>query len=379
VTRIEVCPRNPDTVSLTVSVSQAAKLLGVSRDLVYELVAQGELPALRLGRRIVLPRWSGRGWMTARNYCEGDRILLHATVESDGTNLHNGDVVTVEAVTNHGMLVRGQDGSGIVLDDGFVRGSRADGSPNVSHAWARTIDGAQGGTWDQVHLLGSPSLDHQRGYVGLSRGRLSTHTWYVGNRVEVDHGGHVVEPPTAIEAVGEALQRDGAQRFAASADPYRTERLLLEERQWHTAAVATGSIEQMYGDPSSHRMQVARIDWEIGELWAKAVLSAVHEGDPLAFGKSRFLLARRHIERALECQESPTWRGVRSLGREGRTTAEPQGREWTVRDLMDLEFPRTVPHSPVSAVLDSRRRRPGSQRRRDDGAERAMADRSRGR
>jgi len=38
------------------SVPEAANLLGVSRDLVYDLVAQGELPALRLGRRIVVPR-----------------------------------------------------------------------------------------------------------------------------------------------------------------------------------------------------------------------------------------------------------------------------------------------------------------------------------
>lgn len=55
-TNVESRPKNPDSGSLTVSVSEAAKLLGVSRDLVYELVAQSELPALRLGRRIVLPR-----------------------------------------------------------------------------------------------------------------------------------------------------------------------------------------------------------------------------------------------------------------------------------------------------------------------------------
>ncbi|MGH9917946.1 MAG: helix-turn-helix domain-containing protein [Nitrososphaerales archaeon] len=54
--QIEARPANPDSVSLTLSVPETAKLLGVSRDLVYELVAQGELPALRLGRRIVLPR-----------------------------------------------------------------------------------------------------------------------------------------------------------------------------------------------------------------------------------------------------------------------------------------------------------------------------------
>jgi excisionase family DNA binding protein len=38
------------------SVTEAAGLLGISRDLAYELVARGELPSLRLGRRIVVPR-----------------------------------------------------------------------------------------------------------------------------------------------------------------------------------------------------------------------------------------------------------------------------------------------------------------------------------
>jgi excisionase family DNA binding protein len=40
---------------LTVTVAEAGKLLGVSRGLAYELVQRGELPAVRLGRRIVVP------------------------------------------------------------------------------------------------------------------------------------------------------------------------------------------------------------------------------------------------------------------------------------------------------------------------------------
>jgi excisionase family DNA binding protein len=38
------------------TVSEAAELLGVSRAFAYELVARGELPAVRLGRRIMIPR-----------------------------------------------------------------------------------------------------------------------------------------------------------------------------------------------------------------------------------------------------------------------------------------------------------------------------------
>lgn len=41
---------------LAVSVDEAAGLLGISRDLAYDLVAQGQIPAVRLGRRIVIPR-----------------------------------------------------------------------------------------------------------------------------------------------------------------------------------------------------------------------------------------------------------------------------------------------------------------------------------
>lgn len=41
---------------LTLTVDDAAQVLGISRALAYELIARGELPSLRLGRRIVIPR-----------------------------------------------------------------------------------------------------------------------------------------------------------------------------------------------------------------------------------------------------------------------------------------------------------------------------------
>jgi len=49
-------PAPPTTERLVLTVEEAAYLLNVSRTLAYELVARGELPALRLGRRIVIPR-----------------------------------------------------------------------------------------------------------------------------------------------------------------------------------------------------------------------------------------------------------------------------------------------------------------------------------
>jgi excisionase family DNA binding protein len=44
------------TDPLTVSVDEAARLLGISRGHAYALVNQGAIPSLRLGRRIVVPR-----------------------------------------------------------------------------------------------------------------------------------------------------------------------------------------------------------------------------------------------------------------------------------------------------------------------------------
>ena len=40
---------------LTLTVEQAAKLLGIGRSTAYELVHTGDIPSLRLGRRIVVP------------------------------------------------------------------------------------------------------------------------------------------------------------------------------------------------------------------------------------------------------------------------------------------------------------------------------------
>ncbi len=40
---------------LTLTVEQAAKLLGIGRSTAYELVQTGDIPSLRLGRRIVVP------------------------------------------------------------------------------------------------------------------------------------------------------------------------------------------------------------------------------------------------------------------------------------------------------------------------------------
>jgi excisionase family DNA binding protein len=54
---MSTCPiSEADGNRLVLTVAEAADRLGISSDLAYDLVARGELPLLRLGRRIVIPR-----------------------------------------------------------------------------------------------------------------------------------------------------------------------------------------------------------------------------------------------------------------------------------------------------------------------------------
>lgn len=49
--------------ALLLTVMEAARLLRVSRNLAYELVAQGRLPHIRLGRRVLVPRHGLEQWI----------------------------------------------------------------------------------------------------------------------------------------------------------------------------------------------------------------------------------------------------------------------------------------------------------------------------
>jgi len=45
-----------DNVKLTLTVAEAAKALGISRGLAYEMVKTGEIPSIRLGKRVLVPQ-----------------------------------------------------------------------------------------------------------------------------------------------------------------------------------------------------------------------------------------------------------------------------------------------------------------------------------
>lgn len=63
------------TEKLTLSVEEAGKLLGVSRQIAYQLSRQAGFPTLHIGRRVLVPRKQLEEWM--------DRHVTGAEVNFD--------------------------------------------------------------------------------------------------------------------------------------------------------------------------------------------------------------------------------------------------------------------------------------------------------
>lgn len=57
---------NQEIECLTISVESAAKLLGISRGLAYEMVRQKKIPALHFGRIIRVPRYALESLLNAQ-------------------------------------------------------------------------------------------------------------------------------------------------------------------------------------------------------------------------------------------------------------------------------------------------------------------------
>lgn len=49
--------------ALLLTVPETAKRLRISRNMCYELVAEGRLPSVRLGRRVLVPRFALEEWI----------------------------------------------------------------------------------------------------------------------------------------------------------------------------------------------------------------------------------------------------------------------------------------------------------------------------
>jgi excisionase family DNA binding protein len=61
---------------LTLTVDQAAKLLGISRGTAYQAVRQGQIPSLRLGRRLVIP--TGKLMVLLNGHADEKTLALDA-------------------------------------------------------------------------------------------------------------------------------------------------------------------------------------------------------------------------------------------------------------------------------------------------------------
>jgi excisionase family DNA binding protein len=48
---------------LLLSVGEVAQILGIGRNLTYELVRQNKIPHIRLGRRVLIPRMLLHDWL----------------------------------------------------------------------------------------------------------------------------------------------------------------------------------------------------------------------------------------------------------------------------------------------------------------------------
>jgi conjugative relaxase-like TrwC/TraI family protein len=184
------------------------------------------------------PVITGPGWCSDRDYQAGDRVLLHARCGGAASRLVNGTTATVTDVGGDGLTITLDNGATAVLKAEFVQGTRKDGSPNLSHAWARTVDGAQGGTWETCHLLGSLSLDAYRGYTGQSRSRQPTHTWNTTRVEVVDHGGILADQRDGAEQVADALARQPDPSLAARTDPWTVDRDLRQLIDEHERVLA---------------------------------------------------------------------------------------------------------------------------------------------
>ena len=58
--------------SLTMTVEEAAAVLGISRNLAYEAAQDGRIPAIRIGRRLLVPRRALERLLEAPNYSQDE-------------------------------------------------------------------------------------------------------------------------------------------------------------------------------------------------------------------------------------------------------------------------------------------------------------------
>jgi excisionase family DNA binding protein len=79
-------PSSFGTAGAMLSVRDVAQLLGISRSFAYELCARGELTAIRIGRRLLVPRRSVWSFIAEADVAE------RRTVRRDHVQVHQDPV-----------------------------------------------------------------------------------------------------------------------------------------------------------------------------------------------------------------------------------------------------------------------------------------------
>ncbi len=280
--------------------------------------AQAEDLADRIRRRLTSagqltgPTITGPGWTTDRRYQAGDRVLLHTRHGDRHSPLVNGTVGTITAVDAQGLLFRPDQGMPVPLPAAFVQGVRADGAPNLSHAWARTVDGSQGGTWDHIHLLGTAALDAYRGYTAQSRSRQPTHTWNTAMLPTLDFGGRLAHGPDPDRDVAVALARIPDTSMAAVDDPWTLDRHLRHLIAAHRA-VLDGQPPDRHRqlDEADRHLATARENLAAANNALAATQHALDGIGPLAALTRRGRAQRSDLEEDLVARQA---RGVDAAG-----------------------------------------------------------------
>lgn len=144
-----------------------------------------------------------------RPYQSGDQIVCLKNNRRLG--VCNGTRATVQAVDpDRGTLTVTCDDRRVLLPKEYLD----DG--NVAHGYATTIHKTQGATVDRGLVLGTDELFRERGYVALSRGRITNHLYLIGAAEIDDSTGHG-PPPLSVDpadVVQAALHRQGDKRLA---------------------------------------------------------------------------------------------------------------------------------------------------------------------
>jgi len=68
---------NGDDEKLTLSVTECAKKIGISRPLAYQLVKEGRLPSIRIGeKRLVIPKVQLEKFLAGQQDATGTRYVF---------------------------------------------------------------------------------------------------------------------------------------------------------------------------------------------------------------------------------------------------------------------------------------------------------------